>query len=93
MVEVQRCVAGCSGTAGLSLRQQYLGALLSFQHPQAARALPASSRTKGPDAATLDRRHDWQAAFCSLYDNFRNGQCAAFYYASPEVSRLEWHVH
>lgn len=97
VAEVHRRVASCSGTHMLSLRQQYLAALLSFQHPQAPRAMPPGARTRGPDAEALARRQDWHTAFCSLYDNFRNGQCSAFYYVAPEVGRagrgLWWRQH
>ena len=86
VVEAQRCAAGCCGTSGLSLRQQYLAALLSFQHPQAPRGGGAGGGRGGPDAEALERRADWQAAFVSLYDSFRSGRCGAFYYVSPEGS-------
>ena len=95
VVEAQRCFAACSATSMLSLRQQLLAALLTYQFPHDTlgphqQQQPGGGRPRGlggPTPAQLLRRQAWQASFCSLYDAFRTGRCDAFYCVSPEGSR------
>lgn len=93
-VAAQRTFAGGLGTGCLSLRQQLLAALLSFQFPQdpqppfgGGSGSAGRPRSAGPAPLQLARRQAWQSALCSLYDAFRCGRCDAFYCVSPEGSR------
>lgn len=88
VVDAQRRFAAGTGVSGLSLPQQYLAALMSYQYPHTpgAAAVPPGGARPGPEAAAA-RWADWQAALCSLYDALRCGRCDAFYVISPEASK------
>lgn len=88
VVAAQRAFVSCdAGTHSLSMQQRYLAALHSWQYPQDPWRAPCAGAAKlrAPPPEMLQRRADWQAAFCSLYDALRSGCCDAFYYLSPEV--------
>lgn len=100
VVAAQRAFSCGLGTGMLSMRQQVLASLLSYQFPQdpqppalslaaaGGRARPrGGGAAGGPSPQQLARRQAWQAALCSLYDAFRAGRCGAFYCVSPEGSR------
>ncbi|KAK2075975.1 hypothetical protein QBZ16_001311 [Prototheca wickerhamii] len=76
-VAAQRSVQMGTDPATLSPAQQYIAALGSYQYP------PDQGRAGGPPDGP-QRRLDWQAAFCALYDSFRAGVCPAFYVVPPE---------
>ena len=77
---------GFGSSAGLA--QRFQGALLTWQHPQAAlpgvviSALGASK----PGQAVLDaRRAAWQEALRALFLTLRASRCSAFYLATAPV--------
>ena len=83
-MDAHRNFASPLGTDGLSLRQQYLEAMLSCQYPQGEVGALAGGRAGGGGARAA--LLEWQAALGSLYESVRCGRCdAAFCEVSPQV--------
>ena len=86
VIQAEKVFAQGLDWSHLSLPQKLLASTMTWIHPSPQTGFQPSMS----NAQSLSvKKKEWQSAFCSIYDSFRNGHCGAFYVVPQSFSQAE----